>query len=98
MTIVLDGEQGMRTVNALREQLLQAIAPGISTTLDLSGITGADLGFVQLVESARRHAVALGGDLCLAGPPPAALRDVLLLAGFADSAAHPFWQNGADPR
>jgi anti-anti-sigma regulatory factor len=96
MTITISDEQDLRTVDALHQQLLGAIAPGASTVLDITGVTAADLGFVQLLEAARRHAVAVGAELCLAAPAPAAVRAVLERAGFASDAATAFWTRGAD--
>ena len=98
MTVIINGEQDMRTVVALQQHLLDAIEPGVSTALDMTGVTAADLGFVQGIEAARCHATDLGGELCLAGPTPAAVRDVLDIAGFTNTSANMFWNYGADPR
>jgi anti-anti-sigma regulatory factor len=96
MTLTINNEQDLRTVGALQQQLLEAIAPGQCTMLDIAGVTAADLGFVQVIESARRHAAAVGGELCLAGPAPAPVRDVLDLAGFSATPAKVFWTHGAN--
>ncbi len=95
MAIIIDDEQNLRTVADLHKRLLDAIVPDARTVLDISGVTTADLSFVQVIEAARRHAAATGGDLCLAGPAPDAVRDVLDLAGFNSPAAQQFWTPGA---
>ena len=94
MTIAIGDEQTVRTVGALRQTLLEVIAPGTRAVLDISGVTEADLAFVQVMESARRHASATGCELSLAGPAPLPVREVLDCAGFA-AADHPFWNQGA---
>jgi anti-anti-sigma regulatory factor len=91
MTLVIEHEQDLRTVADLRLTLLAAITPGTPIVLDLSGVTGADLAFVQLIESARIHAAAVGADLSLAGPVPAGLHDVLDRAGFGNAPSAHFW-------
>lgn len=55
-------------------------------TLDLSGVTSADLSFVQLIESARASCARQGAAARLAGPADGALRDVLERGGFLDPA------------
>ena len=94
MTIAIADEQTVRTVGALRQTLLEVIAPGTRAVLDISGVTEADLAFVQLIESARRHASTNGCELSLASAAPPPVREVLDCAGFAP-AAHPFWNQGA---
>jgi anti-anti-sigma regulatory factor len=91
MTITISAEQDLRTIGALQQQLLEQIMPGGRTVLDIGGITAADIGFVQVIEAARRHADAIGADVSLAGPVPAAVRDVLDLAGLDDA----FWTGEA---
>jgi anti-anti-sigma regulatory factor len=93
MTIVINGEQTVRTVGDLRERLLEALAPGAATILDIEEVSEADLAFVQLVESARRHAAAVGADLGLTASAPASVREVLDRAGFPDADC-PFWNQG----
>lgn len=96
MTLTLCGDQDLRNSGDLQRELLAAITPGACAVLDIGGVTSADLGFVQIIESARRHACAIGAELHLAAPAPAAVRAVLARAGFGDDAAIPFWTHGAD--
>ena len=93
MTLLIVGEQTVRTVGELRQTLLEAITPDGRTVLDIDGVEEADLSFVQALESARSHAEALGSQLRLAGPAPRAVREVLDCAGF-QPADHPFWNQG----
>lgn len=65
-------------------QLSAAVAKGADVTLDVSGVTSADLSFVQLIESARASSAAQGAAVRLAGPADGPLRDVLERGGFLD--------------
>lgn len=94
MTITIEGEQSQRNVDELRLLLLDAITPGERTVLDISGVTIADIALVQLVESARLHARAVGAQLCLVGPTPQPVLDVLDRAGFTTTVTQ-FWIQGA---
>ncbi|WP_296597039.1 STAS domain-containing protein [Phenylobacterium sp.] len=67
-------------------QLSAAVAAGDDVTLDLSGVTSADLSFVQLIESARASCARHGAAVRLAGPAEGSLRDVLERGGFLDPA------------
>ncbi|KUR80232.1 STAS domain-containing protein [Novosphingobium sp. FSW06-99] len=96
MTLTLCGDQDLRNGGDLQRELLDSITPGTTTVLDIGGITSADLGFVQIIESARRHADAVGAQLRLAAPAPVAVRDVLARAGIGDDTSIPFWTHGAD--
>jgi anti-anti-sigma regulatory factor len=82
----ISGEQTLRECGDLREQLLDAVIPGVALELDLAGVTAADLAFVQVIEAARRQAAAGGGCLRLLAVSDA-VRGVLDRAGIAD----PFW-------
>jgi ABC-type transporter Mla MlaB component len=92
MTIVIADEQTVRNAEDLRQRLLDAITPNTSIDIDVSGITDADLSFVQLLLSARHHADAIGAHLQLTASAPQKVLDVLDLAGFAKA---PFWVQGA---
>jgi anti-anti-sigma regulatory factor len=94
MKIVLSDEQSLRNVEDLRQQLLDAIAPGDRVEIDLAAVTEADLAFVQLMASARRYALGLGAEISLTAPSPPAVVDVLNRAGFGP-AQMSFWHQGA---
>jgi hypothetical protein len=67
-------------------RLSLAVAAGGDLVVDVSGVTGADLSFVQLIESARASGAQQGATVRLAGPAEGALRDVLERGGFLDEA------------
>lgn len=67
-------------------RLSEAVATGVDLCVDLSGVTAADLSFVQLLESARASCAGRGAGLRLARPADGALRDVLERGGFLDGA------------
>lgn len=87
MTIVIEGEQDMAGAKRLQALLLDSLAQGADVTLDLGGVTGADLAFLQLIESARRQAEEEGVVLAIAAPAPPRLRVALDAAGFLTAAA-----------
>lgn len=69
-----------------------------AVVMDLSGVTDADLTFVQLIESARRKAVETGRGLALRHPADGAVLEVLQRGGFLDdetSDRAKFWLQGA---
>ena len=67
-------------------RLSAAVAVGGDLVVDVSEVTGADLSFVQLLESARASSAQQGATVRLAGPAEGALRDVLDRGGFLDGA------------
>lgn len=67
-------------------RLSAAVAGGGDLVVDISGVTAADLSFVQLIESARATSARQGATVRLAGPAEGALRDVLERGGFLDGA------------
>jgi ABC-type transporter Mla MlaB component len=67
-------------------RLSAAVAAGGDLVVDVSGVTGADLSFVQLLESARASSAQQGATVRLAQPADGALRDVLDRGGFLDGA------------
>jgi len=67
-------------------RLSEAVAAGGDLCVDVAEVTGADLSFVQLIESARASCARQGAALRLAQPAEGALRDVLDRGGFLDGA------------
>jgi anti-anti-sigma regulatory factor len=94
-TIDLGGARTIRTAGQSHSLLLEALHAASSITVDCSGVTEADLSFVQLLLSARKSAAEFGKVLTLAHPAHGALRDILMRGGFlkADSPAgeRGFW-------
>ena len=66
----------------MQQILLQAMRPGEDNVADISGVTQADLSFVQSMESARSHAAKTGGSLRLSAPAPDAVMAILSQAGL----------------
>ena len=62
-------------------ELLAALRDGDGLTIDLSGLTGADMTVLQLLVAARKSALALGKPIGLTGTD-GPLRGVLERAGF----------------
>ncbi len=80
---------GLATIPHVTEawtRLCAAVATGGDVAVDVSGVTGADLSFVQLIESARAACARQGAALRLTAPAEGALRDVLDRGGFLDGA------------
>ena len=61
--------------------LLAALRDGDGVTIDVSGLTGADMTVLQVLVAARKSAVALGKPIGLTGAD-GPLRGVLERAGF----------------
>lgn len=65
--------------------------------VDISGVTEADLTFVQLLEAARRSTADTGQDLTLRHSADGAVLEVLQRGGFLDGDAGDrttFWLQG----
>jgi ABC-type transporter Mla MlaB component len=87
--LVLDGALTMRTVDAIRATLLEAIerpSPGAASsagiTIDCAEAGEVDLTFVQLLIAARVTAQRLDRTVCLANAADGALLDTLTRGGF----------------
>ena len=87
--LVLDGALTMRTTDAIRATLLEAIerpSPGGASpagiSIDCTEASEVDLTFVQLLIAARVTTRRLGRPVCLASAPDGALLDTLTRGGF----------------
>lgn len=69
-------------IETLHEQLLAAFAQNDALTVDVSGLTCADLSFVQLIEAARKQAVCDGKTIALSTPPPEPLSSLIEASGL----------------
>lgn len=93
-TLAFEGAMTIRQAAEAHARLCAALAGEGPVTLDVTGVTAADLSFVQLIESARRTLAGHGRDLALTAPANDALRDVLARGGFlsgGDEARRQFW-------
>ncbi len=94
--VVLDGAIGIRTIVALRGDLLAALADQSAVTIDCAAVESVDLSFIQLLLSARLSARGSDKQLLLASPAGGALREALEKGGFlGQPATEPFWAGDA---
>ncbi len=81
-------------------RLLAALESGSEVHLECSGVTEADVSFVQLLLSAYRSSQGRRRRLLLRSPVGACMRDVLLRAGLIGNAPRgadgdeAFWRGG----
>ncbi len=93
VTLRLTGELTLRTVTEAHQKLLSAYAEGKKLVIDTSRVSEVDLAAVQLIEAARRTAIADGKRVSLSPPPPPAMSTVLERGGFLDtSEGQSFWK------
>lgn len=84
-----------------RARLLDALESGRDIAVDCSGVTEADLSFVQVLLAARRSAQSRRRHLTMVAPASGALLDTLLRAGLVGAVPHglgtdeTFWKGGA---
>jgi hypothetical protein len=81
----LCGEQTVRTIADTHRSLMEFYASGPGVKFDLCAVTEADLTLVQLIESTRRTAARDGKSVCVSGPLPEVMRDILVRGGFLNS-------------
>jgi anti-anti-sigma regulatory factor len=83
------GRPGPEDLRRCREQLLGTLGRARVIALDLGGLEGADLAFVQLLCAAHRTACARGCEMTLASDVPPALGALLERAGAERCAGGP---------
>lgn len=91
----------LRSVEALRETLLDGFAEQSAVDLDVSALEEVDLSFVQLVEAARVHASRENATIRLVSPANPALAALLARAGFLTQPSADdidFWFHGELPQ
>ena len=76
--LALTGELSIYQAQELKKTLLDAVQPGATLALDLSGVTALDTAGVQLLLLAQRTAQARQGDVRVT-QPSAPVREVLAL-------------------
>lgn len=76
--LTLAGELSIYQAQELKKTLLDAVQPGATLVLDLSGVTALDTAGVQLLLLAQRSAQAQQGDVRVIAPS-APVREVLEL-------------------
>jgi hypothetical protein len=75
----------IRNVSDLRANIISALDSNERIVFEIPAGAEADLSFVQLVESARRQAKALGKSLTLSSPVGERLLKLLERAGFVEA-------------
>ena len=81
--LAMSGAHTVREATQSHAELLAALGANGDLLLDCTGVTEADLSFVQMILAAHRSATARGSHFALNAPPAGALRSVLERGGFA---------------
>lgn len=88
----LSGEQTVRTIAETHHALVEFYNGAASITIDPAPLTDADLTLIQLIQALRNTAARDGKKICMTGPLPDVLRDVLVRGGFLNNPdANLFW-------
>jgi hypothetical protein len=98
MAVSIGAAATMRTIEDLRDAVLDALRAHTSVELDCSAVTEADLSFIQLLDAARKFAAREGRSLHVTGPISPVLSALARRCGFAgddDAAWNAFWPAGA---
>lgn len=82
----LTGPATVQQAQKIHAALLEIVGKAQHLTLNVSGVTGADLTFLQLMCSAHRRLQRSGGVITLAGPVSEGLRQAIISAGFVGCA------------
>ena len=96
--VTLSGGITIAGIGAAHAEMMTALRGPGPVVVDISGVTEADLTFVQMLEAARRSAAEAGLDLALAQPAGPAVKEILQRGGFLDDAESDraiFWLQGA---
>jgi anti-anti-sigma regulatory factor len=93
--VTLSGTQTIREAAETVETLRSAVAKNDDVSLDCSGITDADLTFIQMVMAARKSVAAKGKTLSLAAAAQGPLLAALDAAGIKAAGTQQFWFEGA---
>lgn len=99
--VTVDGDLTLLRLQSFRAALSGAIASAPAVTVDCSGATGAHLGLIQLILSARKTAAAAGKSVALTKPATGEFLDTLRRAGLVSAEGAPpafeqaFWQGAA---
>lgn len=75
----------IRNISALYSSISSEIDSNNAIIIDIPEHAEADLSFIQLIESARRHAKAQGKSIALSSPATGQILKVLERAGFIEA-------------
>jgi ABC-type transporter Mla MlaB component len=88
VVIGFSGAATIRQADDIAERLRQALASSDRLEVDCSGVTEADVSFIQLLLSARKSAEASNKALTLSAPASGPLLEVLTICGAHEGT---FW-------
>lgn len=97
--LVFSGSQTVRNLDETTEKLKEYIQTSDPVVIDCTRIEEVDVGFIQLLLSARRTAAAQGRIMRMTAPAGGALLTCLLNAGLLAenrSGSRDFWMSGGD--
>lgn len=77
------GRFTVETAESVRKELLAALIAAERIELDMAGVEGADVTFLQVLESLLKSAESLGKQVVLHGEPPVCLREIARKMGVA---------------
>lgn len=75
----------IRNIRDLHSSIIAGIDSNSAVIIDIPEHADADLSFIQLMESARRHAKAQGKSIALSSPATGQILKVLERAGFIEA-------------
>jgi len=99
--VAFTGEVTVSTIAKAHEKLFAEFQQNDAIVLDATGITEADLTFVQLIESARLTATAQDKSFALSAPASGPLLEVLERGGFVNAQRNintDFWLQTAEEK
>lgn len=94
VVIGFSGEATIRQANDIAERLKHALASSDRVEIDCSGITEADITFIQLMISAHQTASAAGKIVELSAPARGPLLEIVTICGVENGPRAHFWLEG----
>jgi len=86
VVVNLTGDAGVDSAGRIRDTLLAAVAGARDLTIDVSGLSFADIAFFQLLYSAMLSLEAAGGKLRIAGLGQSVAAEAAQACGFFEAA------------
>lgn len=94
-TVDLGVEPSIKTVTALRDQLITSIAQNDAIVVSGENVTSIDISILQLLASAHRSATAAGKSISLRASKSGAVAHALQRAGFVSPSGEPLTREGS---
>lgn len=94
LTVDLGTEPGIKTVAALRDQLMTAIAQSADVVIRGDQVTRIDISALQVLAAAHHSATAAGCRIRLEAPLDGALQLALKRTGFVSAEGRPQTREG----